>query len=77
MIRLPRKQKKKFKKVSIKSFRDNLQSQYNWIFRNRMVIVHNYIIGGIPINLTAQDEQFIKTGLLTNKSFKITYEKFN
>jgi len=69
-MKLPRKLKKLFNKLYIG---EKTQQNFNWVFHKRMVIIHNYVLGEIPIKLTKQDETFIRNGLLVNPKFKVPY----
>lgn len=69
-MKLPRKLKKKFYKIRVRRTKLYLQKDFNWIFKRRMVIVHNYVLANIPLKLTNNDLIFIKNGLLNNPKFK-------
>lgn len=68
-MKLPRKLKKRFYKIHL--YRDqNIQMNFNWVFHKCMVIVHNYSLAGITLQLTKEDQNFIDNGLLNNPKFK-------
>lgn len=66
-MKIPRKKKKVLKRnCVIDTF---MVMKFNWHFNKRMVIVNNYINAGIAINLTNEDKNYIKNGLLNNPRF--------
>jgi len=72
-LKLPRKLKK-YLKTNHVILDQNAQMNINWFLNKRMVIVHNYVLAKIDLNLTKEDKNFIKNGLLVNPKFKHTYK---
>ena len=69
-FKLPRKLKKQYYKDSvIAQIGYGSQQDFNWIYKKRMVIVHNYTKAGIFLKETKESQQWLKTGLLTNPKF--------